>query len=88
MKILGILGAFIVTYSNLPQIILFFKQRHAEGISLSSTWLGLVGVSFRTIYLIETTHWDLIALFPYFFAIVCIGITLYFIYFPNKEKTE
>lgn len=85
IKVLGIIGAFIVTYSNVPQIVLFFYQGHAKGISKSSTWLGLLGLILRTVYLIYTTNWDMIALGPYFFAIGCLLITLYFIYFPRRN---
>lgn len=88
MKIIGFLGAVIVTYSNLPQILLFFKRGNANGISKSSTWLGFVGVLLRTIYLIDTTKWDMIALIPYFFALACIVITLYYIYFPSKQSSD
>lgn len=86
MKILGILGAIIVTYSNLPQMWLFVKQGHADGISISSTWIGLVGVLLRTVYLLHTTHGDIISLAPYFFAIACIVLTLYYIYWPRRDK--
>jgi MtN3 and saliva related transmembrane protein len=84
-EIIGLSGAFIVTYSNLPQIFMFFKQKHAEGISKSSNWIGLLGVVLRTLYLIHTAGWNLVILGPYFFAIACIVITLYYCYFPNNK---
>ncbi len=80
----GLVGAIIVTYSNVPQMVLFVRQGHARGISLSSTWLGTLGVSIRTIYLIHTTGWNLIVLGPYFFAIACCLLTLYYCYRPRK----
>ncbi len=83
---IGIIGAFIVSYSNLPQMWLFFKQGHAKGISLSSTWLGTIGLLFRTVFLIHTTGLNWIVLGPYFFAIGCCIMTLYYCYFPSKEK--
>lgn len=86
IDLLGLAGAVIVTYSNLPQMVLFFKQGHAKGISSSSTWLGTIGVSLRTIYLIHTVGLNLIVLTPYFFSIACCLMTLYYIYRPvNKE---
>jgi uncharacterized protein with PQ loop repeat len=85
INILGLAGAFIVTYSNVPQMWLFVKQGHAKGISVSSTWIGTIGLLLRTIYLSVTTHWDLIALGPYFFALGCCVLTLYYIYYPKGE---
>lgn len=85
IDLIGYSGAFIVTYSNIPQIWLFIKQKHAYGISISSGWIGLIGLILRTVYLIHSTHGDLIALGPYFFAILCTIITLYYCYFPTKS---
>lgn len=82
----GLAGAVVVTYSNIPQMWLFIKQKHARGISISSTWIGLIGLLLRTVYLIHSTKGDLIALGPYFFAIGCVVLTLYYIYFPGDEK--
>lgn len=84
----GIIGAIIVTYSNIPQILLFFKQGHARGISVSSNWLGFVGLLCRTIFLIYTTNWNLIVLIPYFFALFCTIVTFYYIYFPRNITLE
>lgn len=80
---LGLTGAFIVSTSNVPQIALFIKQKHAKGISISSTWLGFIGVLLRTIYLTHETSFNFIVLGPYFFALLCILITLYYCYFPK-----
>jgi len=82
-ELIGLAGAFIVTYSNLPQMLLFIKQKHAQGISISSNWIGLVGVILRTVYLIHTAGWNVVILGPYFFAIGCIILTLYYCYFPT-----
>lgn len=86
LELIGLAGALIVTYSNLPQIWLFIKKGNADGISLSSTWLGLIGVLFRTIYLIYSAKANFIVLGPYFFAIGCILVTLYYCYFPCKRQ--
>ena len=81
---LGIAGAVIVTTSNLPQMWMFIRQKHAEGISKSSTWVGLIGVLLRTIFILHTTSGSLVLLGPYYFAIACIILTLYYSYFPGK----
>lgn len=86
ISIIGLLGAAIVMFSNIPQLILFVRQGHAEGISVSGNWVGFVGVALRTIYLAYTTHMDVISLAPYFFALACILITFYYIYFPRKKS--
>lgn len=86
INLIGLTGAFIVTGSNLPQMCLFIKQGHARGISISSTWIGLVGLLLRTIYLSYSTHMDLIAMGPYFFALACTVLTLVYIYKPRSEK--
>jgi len=86
LDIIGYIGAFIVTYSNIPQVILFFKHGDARGISIPSTWLGLLGVCLRGVYLALTTSFNLIVLFPYFFSIGCLFITLYYCYFPSNIK--
>lgn len=84
-EVLGIIGALIVSVSNLPQLFLFFKQGHARGISHSGNIVGFIGVGLRTIYLAHATHFDLIALGPYFFALMCIGVTEFYIRWPRKE---
>lgn len=86
LNIIGIAGALIVTYSNIPQMWLFIKQGHAKGISVSSTWIGGVGLALRTVYIAHTTNYDALALGPYFFALACIALTLYYIYFPKTNK--
>lgn len=85
IEFIGIVGAIIVTYSNLPQIVLFIKQGHAKGISLSSTWLGLIGIIFRATFLFYTVGMNLIIFIPYFFAIFCCVLTLYYIYRIKEE---
>jgi len=85
IEFLGTAGAIIVTYSNIPQIVLFFKQKNADGISVSSTWIGLLGTVLRTIYLIYTVGLNMIVLGPYFFAIFCILVCLYYMYFPTRN---
>lgn len=86
INLIGLTGAAIVTYSNVPQMLLFIKQGHARGISVSSTWIGLVGLLLRTVYLSYSTHMDLIAMGPYFFALGCTVLTLVYIYKPRSEK--
>ncbi len=86
LDIIGLAGAVIVTTSNLPQMVMFIRQGHAQGISISATWVGLIGVLFRTIYLLGTVGTNFTILGPYYFAIACILLTLYYIYFPNKIK--
>lgn len=88
IEILGTAGAVIVMWSNLPQIWMFIKNKNAKGISISSTWIGFIGVALRTIYLSYATHNDLIALGPYFFALLCLIITLYYIYFPKDNSND
>lgn len=83
---LGTVGALVVTYSNIPQMWQFVKQGHAIGISISSTWIGLVGLLLRTVYLAKVTHLDPIALGPYIFAILCVLLTLFYIYFPGDQN--
>lgn len=87
IELLGLAGAAVVMVSNVPQLILFYRQKHARGISVAGNWVGFVGVGLRTIYLAYTTHGDMIALAPYFFALFCILVTKYYIYFPSKEIT-
>lgn len=86
MDTLGLIGAFIVTYSNIPQMFLFFKQGHAQGISISSTWIGTIGLLLRTAYIIHTAGLNLILLGPYFFAILSCIITLYYIHYPRVDS--
>ncbi len=86
LELLGTAGAIIVTYSNVPQMVQFVKQGNAVGISKSSSWIGLIGLLLRTIYLFKVTHGDVIALGPYVFANLCVLLTLYYIYFPKKEN--
>lgn len=81
---LGVAGAVIVTYSNLPQIVLFVRQGHAKGISVSSTWIGFLGVALRTIFLVHTVGLNFIVLVPYFFSLLCIIITIYYLTFPRE----
>lgn len=83
MNTLGIIGALLVSYSNLPQMWLFIKNGNAKGISASSTWLALLGLGLRTIYLAKATSFDPIALGPYVFAIACVILTLRYIHFPK-----
>lgn len=85
IKEIGIVGAVIVSVSNIPQLVLFYRTGNAKGISVLGNWVGLIGVSFRTIYLYSATKGDIVALGPYFFAIACILFTKYYIYFPRKE---
>jgi len=85
MNFIGILGAIIVTYSNLPQILLFFKKGNADGISVSSTWLGTLGTLLRTIFLVHTVGLNPIVLGPYFFALFCCLVTLVYLYFPRRQ---
>lgn len=84
-ELIGLAGAFIVMVSNLPQLLLFMKQGHAEGISVFGNWVGLVGVGLRTIYLWHITHGDVLSLAPYFFSLACILFTKLYIYFPRKN---
>lgn len=84
-ELIGLAGASIVMVSNVPQLVLFWQQKHAKGISVLGNWVGLVGVGLRTIYLWHSTHGDVISLAPYFFAITCILYTKYFIYFPKED---
>ncbi len=86
LELIGIAGALIVSVSNLPQMVLFIRNGHAKGISHSSTWVGLVGVLFRTIYLLGTVGTNFTILGPYYFAIACILLTLYYLYYPRKTK--
>ena len=86
MELLGIIGALIVTYSNIPQIWLFIKNGNANGISRSGTWIALIGLGLRTVYLAKATSFDAIALGPYVFAIACVVLTLYYCYFPRVDE--
>lgn len=85
---LGWAGAIIVSWSNVPQMVMFIKQKHARGISLSSTWVGFIGVVLRGIYLLWKTKGDPIALGPYAFGIACILLTLYYLYFPGDKVND
>jgi len=84
--LIGSTGGIIVSYSNVPQLIMFVRQGHAEGISKSSTWIGTFGLLFRMFYLMHTTNANYIVLGPYFFAIFCCILTLYYCHFPRKES--
>lgn len=86
-ELIGLAGASIVMFSNIPQMIMFYRNKHAKGISVFGNWVGLVGVGLRTIYLWHTTRGDAISLAPYFFALACILFTKYYIYFPGKGKS-
>lgn len=85
-EIIGLLGATIVSISNIPQMVMFIRNKHAKGISISGNWVGFFGVVLRAIYLGHLTHWDAIALSPYGFSISCILLTFYYIYWPKKEE--
>ena len=85
-ELIGLLGASIVMFSNIPQMIMFYRNKHAKGISVLGNWVGLVGLTLRTIYLWHTTKGDAISLLPYFFAIACTLFTKYYIYWPKNTK--
>jgi uncharacterized protein with PQ loop repeat len=88
IDVLGVAGGLILSYSNLPQLILFFKQKHAIGISKSSTWIGTFGLILRFIYLIHVSNTNFIVLWPYLFAFICCAITLYYCYFPKLPLVD
>ncbi len=84
IELIGIAGATIVTLSNIPQLALFIRRGNADGISLASNWVGLVGVVLRTIYIGHTTGFNFTILGPYYFALFSILLTFYYLYFPRK----
>lgn len=86
--ILGTVGAVIVSYSNLPQLYLFYKQGHAIGISHSSMWIGTTGLLMRTAFLMHETKLNYVVLGPYYFGIVCTIYTFYYMYFPRRPSNN
>ena len=84
LDLFGTLGALIVIYANLPQVLLFIKQGHAQGISKVSVWLGLLGLSFRLTYVVQTEAFDPIIVLPYGFSLAYLLITLYYCYYERK----
>ena len=86
LELIGLAGASIVMVSNIPQLVMFHRNKNAHGISVLGNWVGLLGLTLRTIYLWHTTHADLLSLAPYFFAIACTLYTKYWIYYPSEER--
>lgn len=84
IDIIGTIGGVLLAYSNIPQIVMFFRSGHAEGISKASTWLWLVGMVCRVAYMIHVSGYDTIVLAPYGFASICCVITFYYLYFPKE----
>lgn len=82
--IIGLIGVFVMMLSNIPQMIVFYRNKNANGISVLGNWFGLVGVVLSIVYLWYSTNRDLISLAPYFFALGRILFTKYYIYFPSK----
>jgi uncharacterized protein with PQ loop repeat len=81
----GIAGSILLAYSNIPQIIKFIRQKHADGISLISTWLWLLGLLGKLVYTVYTTGYNKIIFYPYLFTIGCAIITLWYCYFGQKD---
>ncbi len=86
IEYIGLIGGLTLAYSNIPQIVLIFKQKHAGGISKFSTWLWLIGLSLKVIYTIELTGYNKIILGPYVLAFICCGVTLFYCYFPRGKN--
>ena len=86
MDYIGLVGGIALAYSNIPQIALFLKQKHADGISKFSTWLWFVGLILKFVYSIHTTGYNKIILGPYILAFICCAVTLYYVYFPKVNK--
>lgn len=86
LEFIGLAGASIVMVSNVPQLVMFYKNKNAKGISILGNWVGLLGLTLRTIFLWNVTQGNMTALAPYFFAIFCVLFTKYYIYFPKSDK--
>jgi len=84
INIIGIIGTVMVTYSNIPQLLLFFRQRHAKGISLSSTWIYTIGIILRAAFMMFLIGLNLIVMIPYVFSILSGVLTLYFCYIDKE----
>ncbi len=87
MDYVGLAGGILLAYSNIPQIIMFLRQKHARGISKFSIWLWAVGLVLKFAYSIHTTGYNKIILMPYALSMACCVVTLYYCYF-GADKLE
>lgn len=85
LELIGIIGGLTLSYSNVPQLVMFFRQKHAKGISKASNWIALVGVVFRGVYTYSLVGPNPITFGPYAFSLFCIVVTMYYCHFPKKE---
>lgn len=80
LEIIGVIGAILIIYSNIPQMIKFYRQGHANGISFAATHVAFMGILLRGYYQFHVTNFNWIITVPYIFSFICIMTTYYYLY--------
>jgi len=58
--LLGFIAAFCTTFAFVPQVLLVWRQRHADGISTGMYLIFSFGVLLWLIYGLQTNAWPVI----------------------------
>ncbi|WP_028103349.1 SemiSWEET transporter [Pseudoduganella violaceinigra] len=59
-NLLGFIAAFCTTFAFVPQVLLAWRQRHADGISTGMYLIFSLGVVLWLIYGLQTQAWPVI----------------------------
>ena len=86
LEIIGIIGAIILAFSSLPQVILTFKQGHIKGISDGLIVMWSIGVILMFIYVLPTGSIPLIG--NYLLNIIFVGVLVFYRLFPRRKCTQ
>ncbi|SFF59918.1 MtN3 and saliva related transmembrane protein [Duganella sp. CF458] len=58
--LLGFIAAFCTTFAFVPQVLLVWRQRHADGISTGMYLIFSFGVLLWLLYGLQTNAWPII----------------------------
>jgi uncharacterized protein with PQ loop repeat len=83
MEFIGWIGAICFSVCGVPQALMAYKNKHANGLSDSFLWLWWTGELATLIYTIPLEALPLIV--NYLFNIMCINIIIFYKYFGKNR---
>ena len=84
LTIISVFGSFLLSISNIPQMIRSISERNSNGVSLLTLIIGIVGLLCLLIY-VSLTYFDVCLMINYGFNVIVLGVILYFKLFPKNE---